>query len=62
MCPQERLDKTRDALSETKRQNHTLTEQTQNLQRNQEDSELKSSELEKNIRTLKEVSHIVMCN
>ena len=53
---QERLDKTRDALSESKRLNHTLTERAQSLQRAQEDSELRGSELEKHNRTLKEVS------
>lgn len=57
MCPQERLDKTRDALSESKKLNHKLTDQNQNLQRAQEDLELKDSELEKHNRALKEVSH-----
>ncbi|AWP11438.1 putative rootletin-like [Scophthalmus maximus] len=51
---QERLDKTRDTLSESKRLNHMLTERTQNLERAQEDLELKTSELEKHNRTLKE--------
>lgn len=55
VCPQERLDKTRDTLSESKRLNHMLTERTQNLERAQEDLELKTSELEKHNRTLKEV-------
>lgn len=55
VLPQEHLDKTRDALSETKRLNHALTERAQNLQRAQEDSELRASELEKHNRSLKEV-------
>lgn len=58
MCPKERLDKTRDALSESKKLNHKLTEQNQNLQRAQEDLELKDSELEKHNRALKEVSQV----
>lgn len=57
MCPKERLDKTRDALSESKKLNHKLTEQNQNLQRAQEDLELKESGLEKHNRALREVSH-----
>lgn len=57
VCPKERLDKTRDALSESKKLNHKLAEQNQNLQRAQEDLELKDSELEKHNRALKEVSH-----
>lgn len=57
MCPQERLDTTRDGLSESKKLNHKLTEQNQNLQRALEDLELKESELEKHNRSLKEVGH-----
>lgn len=57
MCLKERLDKTRDALSESKKLNHKLTEQNQNLQRAKEDLELKDSELEKHNRALREVSH-----
>lgn len=56
MSPQERLDKTRDALSESKKMNHKLTEQNQNLQRAREDLELKDHELEKHNQALKEVS------
>lgn len=55
ICPQERLDKTRDALSESKKQNHKQTEQNQNLQRDLEDLQVKDSELEKQNRSLKEV-------
>lgn len=56
MCLQERLDKTWDALSESQRLKHALTEEKQSLQKAQEDSELKISELENNNRVLKEVS------
>lgn len=53
--PQEQLDKTRDALTGSKKLNHKLTEQNQNLQRDLEDLQVKESELEKHTRSLKEV-------
>lgn len=53
--PQEQLDKTRDALSGSKKLSHKLTEQNQNLQRDLEDLQVKESELEKHNRSLKEV-------
>ena len=51
------MDKTRDTLSESKSLNHVLTERTKKLERDQEESELKYSELEKQNQKMKEVSH-----
>lgn len=45
----------RESLSESKKQNHVLTERAQNLQRAQEDSELRVADLEKQTRALQEV-------
>lgn len=53
--PQEQLDKTRDALSGSKKLNHKLTEQNQNLQQGLDDLQVKDSELEKQNQSLKEV-------
>ncbi|XP_061744407.1 rootletin [Nerophis ophidion] len=49
---QDLLDKSRDALSESKKLNHSLTERAQNLQRAHEDAELRNSALEKHKQAL----------
>lgn len=55
ICAQERLDKTREALTNSRKQNHGLSERLQTLQRSQEESELRVSELDKQTRGLQEV-------
>jgi len=57
MCVQERLDKTREALTNGRKQNHGLSERLQSLQRSQEESELRVSVLDKQTRGLQEVVH-----
>lgn len=55
---QEQLDKARDTLLDSKKQNHVLNDKLQNLLRNQDDSELRITELDKHIRSLQEVAQI----
>lgn len=55
---QEQLDKVRDALLNTKKQNHVLNDKLQNLLRSQDESELRITELDKHIRSLQEVTEI----
>lgn len=55
---QEQLDKVRDVLLDTKKQNHILNDKLQNLMRSQDGSELRIIELDKHIRSLQEVAQI----
>ena len=52
---QERLDTTRAALSEAKKQNHSLMERVQGMQNELGDSEVRRAELETQVRS----SHVV---
>lgn len=56
MWVQEQLDKARDALLNSKKQNHVLNDKLQNLLRNQDEFELRITELDKHIRSLQEVT------
>ena len=56
ICLKERLDNTRVALTDAKKQNHNLIERVQGMQNELADSEVRRSELEGQIRQTNTVS------